>query len=234
MAEEVKWDIRETSRADVMMEDGDFGDVVSVNEYAVVGYLGEGSFGRVFRTQRRAGGKERDFAIKEMSKMRLAKKRELRRSADGKTTVVTALDNVQRTVGIHRHLYHRHVMLLFEVINDPEEDRMYLVTEYMAKGPTMWWDNSTRQFHFGASKKDGSGTGVMPISTARRFTLHAALGLQYLHGLGIVHRDVKPENLLVNNKLQCVLSDLGSCHKFEGEDVEVGSHAKCCNQSRTT
>jgi len=45
---------------------------------------------------------------------------------------------------------------------------------------------------------------------------------------------VKPENLLVNNKLQCVLSDLGSCHKFEGEDVEVGSHAKCCNQSRTT
>lgn len=224
-AEEVKWDIKETGRADIATDDGDreFGAVVGVNEYAIVGYLGEGSFGRVFRGQRRAGGRERDFALKEMSKSRLAKKRELRRvgGAGGETKLVTMLDNVARTCSIHRHLYHRHVMLLFEVINDPDEDRMFLVTEYMAKGPSMWWDNSTQEFHFGPSKRDGSGRGPMPVNTARRFALHAALGLQYLHGLGIVHRDIKPDNLLVNSRDQCVISDLGSAHKFEGEAAAV-------------
>jgi len=219
MAEEVKWDIRETGRADVVTTDGDYGELVSVNEYAVVGFLGEGAFGRVYRAQRRAGGRERDFAVKELSKSRLKKKREIKRvgGPEGATKVVTMLDNVARITALHRHLYHRHVMLLFEVINDPEVDAMFKVTEYMAKGQTMWWDNTERLFHFGSSKRDGSGRGVMPVNTARRFVWHAALGLQYLHGKHIVHRDVKPENLLVNAREQCVLADFGCAVQFEGD-----------------
>src|SRR5262245_36025854 len=42
--------------------------------------------------------------------------------------------------------------------------------------------------------KDG---GPLPVALACEYTRQAALGLQYAHEKGLVHRDVKPHNLLV-------------------------------------
>ncbi|KAH9578805.1 Protein kinase domain [Trypanosoma melophagium] len=45
---------------------------------------------------------------------------------------------------------------------------------------------------------------------ARRFTVDILNGLNYLHGLGIVHCDVKPHNVLLGMDGVCKLSDFGS------------------------
>jgi len=39
-------------------------------------------------------------------------------------------------------------------------------------------------------------TGPLPVSTAVEWVAQAAAGLEYAHGQGIVHRDVKPRNLM--------------------------------------
>src|SRR5262249_46382895 len=45
--------------------------------------------------------------------------------------------------------------------------------------------------------------------TAARLAAQAAEGLDYAHGLGIVHRDVKPANLLVDDRGTVWVTDFG-------------------------
>lgn len=46
-------------------------------------------------------------------------------------------------------------------------------------------------------------------------------GIKHLHSLGIVHFDVKPDNILVSADGEALLSDLGSARKREDTDEEI-------------
>jgi len=49
----------------------------------------------------------------------------------------------------------------------------------------------------------------MDEQEAKRFVLVIAEALQYLHGLDIVHRDIKAENILINRHKEIKLIDFG-------------------------
>jgi serine/threonine protein kinase/WD40 repeat protein len=51
--------------------------------------------------------------------------------------------------------------------------------------------------------------GPLPVETACRYVRQAALGLQHAHERGLVHRDVKPSNLLVSSDGVVKVLDLG-------------------------
>ncbi len=51
--------------------------------------------------------------------------------------------------------------------------------------------------------------GALPISEAALYIHQAALGLDYAHQQGLVHRDVKPGNILVTPSGQAKVSDVG-------------------------
>tara|TARA_R110002049_G_scaffold72490_2_gene187060 strand:+ start:51173 stop:52504 length:1332 start_codon:yes stop_codon:yes gene_type:complete len=51
--------------------------------------------------------------------------------------------------------------------------------------------------------------GRLPMHQAARIISQAALGLQYAHDLGLVHRDVKPGNILVTPDGEAKISDIG-------------------------
>lgn len=63
-------------------------------------------------------------------------------------------------------------------------------------------------------------SGKLSIADACEIIRQAALGLEYVHGHGLVHRDVKPSNLLVAHTGQVKISDLGLARHGDDESVE--------------
>jgi serine/threonine-protein kinase len=77
-------------------------------------------------------------------------------------------------------LIHPNVVAAFDA--DTREGRTFLVLEYV-DGPNL-----------GQLVETG---GPLPVPLACEYVRQAALGLQHAHDQGVVHRDVKPSNLLV-------------------------------------
>jgi serine/threonine-protein kinase len=57
--------------------------------------------------------------------------------------------------------------------------------------------------------------GVLPIAEALRITREAAQALQHAHREGVVHRDVKPENLLLTEDGMTLVADFGIARPVE-------------------
>ncbi|TYZ62949.1 hypothetical protein PybrP1_003329 [[Pythium] brassicae (nom. inval.)] len=101
----------------------------------------------------------RQFAIKCFSKKALQRMKEYsaepradwRGDGDGDggaahMRVVTALDHVRDEIAIMRSLYHRNVVLLFEVIESDSRDELCLVLELLPRGPCMAFEPATKRF----------------------------------------------------------------------------------------
>ena len=90
------------------------------------------------------------------------------------------------------HLTHPHIV---RVLDFAVEDGMpFLVMEYAPHG-------TLRQRH-------PKGTRL-PLDVLIAYVHQVASALQYTHDQGLIHRDVKPENLLLSSHDQVLLSDFG-------------------------
>lgn len=170
-----------------------------MNEYEIVRPLGRGEFGEVVLAERRVPDEPPgEYALKKFDKQRLA----ARFHGFGRTR--TALDRVYDEIDIMSSLYDRYCVLLFEVIDDPDTNKLYLVTEFMPGGSVMTED----PLRPGGLMFQGKRA---PLSeeVARRYGYGLLRGLRYLHGKRIVHRDIKPDNLLISPLNRCLIGDFG-------------------------
>ncbi|PWN90543.1 Pkinase-domain-containing protein [Acaromyces ingoldii] len=110
--------------------------------------------------------------------------------------------SLTREIHHHRRLHHPHVMQLFEVL--ATETNIWMVSELCAGGEL--YDYLVER-------------GVMPEPEARRLFGQLCLATAYIHGRGIVHRDLKLENVLLDDRCNVKLGDFGFTREFEGKKL---------------
>uniref|UniRef100_A0A182SR81 Serine/threonine-protein kinase greatwall n=1 Tax=Anopheles maculatus TaxID=74869 RepID=A0A182SR81_9DIPT len=89
---------------------------------------------------------------------------------------------------------------------------VYLVMEYMVGGDL---------------KSLLAMYGFFDEPTARFYAAEICLALQYLHGHGIVHRDIKPDNMLVAASGHVKLTDFGLSRIEMRRDLEISDLINC-------
>ncbi|OQR90730.1 protein kinase [Achlya hypogyna] len=187
-----------------------------VNEYAIGAELGRGAFARVYR-----GSKDGElFAIKVFNKSLLKRKQEFKR-VGGRMVATNAFQKVQKEVAIMKKLRHPNLTRLYEVIDSPEDDKLFLVLDLIAGGQLLLFDAKAQRYSYTRDGGAPSPGPVTPVDVIQDCLVDVAWGLDYLHRNLICHRDIKPENILVTEDEQYVLGDFGVAHMFSETDAEL-------------
>ena len=114
------------------------------------------------------------------------------------------LSAVEREIRVMRRLQnHVHVARLKEVIDDDEEDCLHLVMTYAANGPL------TTVHGYDTVRGCAACDVVRPFSRCARLLRQLADALIYVHRQRIVHNDVKPDNILLTESDNVLLTDFG-------------------------
>lgn len=105
------------------------------------------------------------------------------------------VENIETEIEIQSKMDHKNIVKIV----DSFEDRKYLyvVLEYMMKGDLFDLLHEENPY------------GMFEDFEAKRYVRDIAQGLAHLHAQGIVHRDIKLENLLVNEYDVVKLADFG-------------------------
>ncbi|ESO97941.1 hypothetical protein LOTGIDRAFT_103379 [Lottia gigantea] len=99
---------------------------------------------------------------------------------------------------------HPHVVRCFEQFST--SDFTYLVMEYMSNGDLLDMIN-----HSISKIERGLGEDI-----SKKFFKQIALGLRHIHQNGIVHRDMKCENILIDGNIDAKITDFGfSCRYYD-------------------
>ncbi|NJL92804.1 MAG: serine/threonine protein kinase [Anaerolineae bacterium] len=108
-------------------------------------------------------------------------------------------DRFEREARNIARLRHPHIVQVFDFDFDASSESYYMVME-LINGPTL-------KDHLENLERDGQRVS---IEEAVRITKEAAGALAYAHGRGMIHRDVKPANLMLDQENErIVLTDFG-------------------------
>lgn len=67
----------------------------------------------------------------------------------------------------------------------------------------------------------------IPEKWARFYTAEVVLALDAIHSMGFIHRDVKPDNMLLDQHGHLKLADFGTCMKMDSVGLKLRCATKC-------
>ncbi|KAK3735941.1 hypothetical protein QZH41_013938, partial [Actinostola sp. cb2023] len=177
-----------------------------LNQYKLMDEIGKGSYGVVRLCYSEFD--QSNYAMKIISKKRIMRKAGLRRPNErGKNP---GLENLQREIAILKKMDHPNIVRLYEVLDDPAEDNLYL------------GNNLENIYLLEVMEVPGP---QLPQEDARNYFRDLLLGIEYLHYQKIVHRDIKPSNLLLGDNGRIKIADFGVSDVFDGDDALLSKTA---------
>jgi eukaryotic-like serine/threonine-protein kinase len=155
--------------------------IQGVSDIEVISHLGTGSFGTVSSGTLQPHGA---VAIKEIDCKRMS--RDL-----GVSDWNLLRDYLYREAENLRKAEHANVVRVYSVHYDDPKEHIYIVTELC--------DDSL---------ETAAALGPLPLNVVHQYVRDALLGLEALHVRGMLHRDIKPGNILLKGPT-AKLSDFG-------------------------
>jgi len=150
--------------------------------------LGNGAFAEVFKVQHRQT--QKCFAVKVMSRPNFAS-RGIEKQIDSE---VTTMLNAARAA--KEEQMENHVVRLFDA--KEEGDHVYLLLELCEHGDLQ------RLMRLQPSRR-------FPENSVAVWAKQLLIGLRSVHELGVIHRDIKPDNLLCTEDDLLKIADFGWC-----------------------
>ena len=168
------------------------GDIVG--DYRVIGLLGSGGMGTVYRIEHRI---TRRIEAMKVLPLGLASDAEQER-------------RFEQEIQVHARLHHPHIAALYNAVRQPTA--IALIMEYVE----------------GESLQRILERGPLPVEVAVRYARQILDALAYGHGVGVVHCDVSPANILITSEGAAKLMDFGIARaatdlRVAAEGVAVGS-----------
>lgn len=157
-----------------------------IGRYLMGELIGEGSYSKVKETI--------DSETLERRAIKIMERKRLRKIPNGE-------DNVRREMKLMRRLNHKNVIKLVDLIYNDEKQKIYIVMEYCVTVLHELFDKAPEN--------------KLPISQAHCYFVQLIDGLEYLHSQGIIHKDIKPSNLLINNSNVVKITDFGVAEQLD-------------------
>jgi serine/threonine protein kinase len=151
---------------------------VIAERYEVLGLLGAGGMGRVYRV--------RDRSLDEVVALKVLR-REL-------VDTPGMLERFRSEVKLARRVTSPHVVRTFDLGEHAGEH--YLTMEYID----------------GQSLAQLLDAGQLPLAEVLRIARAACAGIEAAHAAGVLHRDLKPDNILVASDARIAITDFGIAH----------------------
>ncbi|WKY02669.1 hypothetical protein Q1695_016157 [Nippostrongylus brasiliensis] len=172
---------------------GESGDtrMKCMSDYEVKREIGEGSFSVVYSATEK-NEPHRDVAIKMCFKKQILKEKRVA-SVHREKCVLARLSSAE-----HEHPF---IVTLYATFQD--RDHLYFVLSYAEYGDLLHIMHKKPEKHFN-------------LDDSRFYTAEVLSALQHIHSLSYVHRDVKPENILVAATGHIMISDFGSVKDLSG------------------
>jgi len=111
-----------------------------------------------------------------------------------------------REISLLKELNHPNIVRLYDVIHS--EKKLTLVFEYLDQDLKKYLDDCR---------------GEIPLALTKSFLFQLLKGVAFCHEHKVLHRDLKPQNLLINRKGELKLADFGLARAF-GIPVRSYSH----------
>lgn len=112
-----------------------------------------------------------------------------------------------REIEALRTVHHEHVIQLFDVIETPE--KVMLIMEHAATGDLLDYINYN---------------GSLDEEEARKLFVQMAAAVQFSHDKGVIHRDLKCENMLLDSQQNIKVSDFGFAITVSDSSARLGTH----------
>ncbi|XP_043768601.1 serine/threonine-protein kinase STK11 isoform X1 [Cervus elaphus] len=190
-----------------------------IGKYLMGDLLGEGSYGKVKEVL--------DSETLCRRAVKILKKKKLRRIPNGEA-------NVKKEIQLLRRLRHRNVIQLVDVLYNEEKQKIYPAGG--GEGPSCPEQGACCVFSLARptymvmeycvcgmqEMLDSVPEKRFPVCQAHGYFCQLVDGLEYLHSQGIVHKDIKPGNLLLTTGGTLKISDLGvaeALHPFAEDDT---------------
>jgi serine/threonine protein kinase len=108
--------------------------------------------------------------------------------------------NIEREITFHQKIDHPNIIRFYDYQKNDEQKKVLIALEYAEQGDL---------FNF-LNKK-----GALEEKMACKFFVQTALALNYIHQFKMIHRDVKPENILLDKSLNAKLCDFGWSAEYD-------------------